>query len=152
MADNIDWTVIDKFGKQIGAVGFIGDKAAVVAAFYDDYDGNKDGKVGWGERIVGKLSPLSLHGSAITEVAMQARVEMDVVMRDPSFQSVAVDLFLNFAKGLILDGIYAVYFSQGVSAIAKPIAGRLVSNIVVQFSIRKGMEGAVKKAYNEVVR
>ncbi len=151
MADNIEWIVINRFGKQIGAIGFIGNTAAVVAAFYDDFDANKDGKVGWGERIAGKLF-LPLQGSSITEVAMQALGDPDIIERDPSFKNVAMNFFLNFAKGLILDGIYKVYFSGGVTGIVKPIAGRLASNIVAQFAIRKGMEGAVKKAYNEVVK
>ena len=60
MADAIEWVVVEKFGKEIGAIGFIGDKASVVTAFYNDYDGNKDGKVSWAEWTVGKLSPLSL--------------------------------------------------------------------------------------------
>lgn len=153
MANNIDWIMINRLGKQIGAVGFIGDKAAVVAAFYDDYDANKDGKVGWGERIAGKLFPLKLHGLAIAEVAMQARYEPNVVERDLLFQSVAVNnFFLNFTKGLVSQGIYTVYFSQLVTSFAKPIAGRLANNIVAQFAIRKGMEGAVDKAYTEFAR
>lgn len=148
MADTIDWVVITKYGKQIGAVGFIGDTAVVVTAFYQNLDGNQDGKVSIGEWIAGKLSPFNLKGKAIVEVAMQARIEDDVALRDPTFQTMAANLFTHFAKGLISQGIYAVYFGQAISAIAAPIAGRMASNMVAQFAIRKGMETTVKTAYN----
>ncbi|MEK7725184.1 MAG: hypothetical protein AAB336_12585, partial [Acidobacteriota bacterium] len=65
MADTIDWMVVERFGKQIGAIGFIGDSAVVVVAFYDDYDADKNGKVGWGEWTIGKLSPIGLKGNAL---------------------------------------------------------------------------------------
>lgn len=152
MADTIDWVVVERFGKQIGAVGFVGDQASVVVAFYDDYDADKSGKVSWGEWTVGKLSPLSLKGNAVVEVAMQARYDMNIMTRDPSFQTMSANLYLNFAKGLIADGIYAAYFSRGVSAVATPIAGRLAQNMVVQFAIRKGMESTVKKVYDTAVK
>lgn len=152
MANTIDWIIVDRFGKQIGAVGFIGNQASVVVAFYDDYDADKSGKVSWGEWSIGKLSPLSLKGNAVVEVAMQARYDENIMMRDPSFQTLSANLFVNFAKGLIADGIYAAYFSQAVSAIATPIAGRMASNMVAQFAIRKGMESAVKAAYGAAVK
>ena len=152
MAEKMDWIIIENFGKQIGAIGFIGDKAAVVVSFYDDNDGNQDGKVSWGEWLAAKISPVGLTGKATVEVAMAARVEMDVIMRDPTFGSMAMNMYLNFAKGLIADGIYAAYFSRGVSAIAKPMAGRIATNIVAQFVVRKGMESAVKAAYQGVVK
>lgn len=152
MANKIDWVIIEKFGKQIGAVGFIDNKASVVVAFYDDYDADQNGDVGFGEWAIGKMSPLNLKGMAVVEVAMQARVERAVIFRDPSFQTMAANLFVNFAKGLIADGIYAAYFSHVLSAIATPIAGRIAQNIVAQFAIRKGMESAVKKIYESAVK
>jgi len=151
--DEIEWIVIEGLGnKQIGAVGIIDGKVAVVASFYEDYDGNQDGKVSWGEWIVAKLSPLGIENKAVVEVAMAARHDLRVLEKDPSFQEEAARMFLQFAQGLVADGIYAAYFSRGVAAIAKPIAGRITSNIVKQFVIRKGMEKAVKALYDETMK
>jgi hypothetical protein len=149
----IEWIVIEGLGnKQIGAIGFIGRQAVVVASFYEDFDGNQDGKVSWGEWIVGKASPLGIKGKAVVEVAMAARYDMRVLERDPSFQQEAAQMFLKFAQGLVADGLYAVYFSRGVGAIAKPIAGRITSDIVKQFVIRKGMEKTVKALYDQAAK
>jgi hypothetical protein len=152
LANGADWVVITgNTNRPIGAIGFVNGKAAIIAAFYDDADGNQDGTVSWGEYIASKLSPISLHNKAVTEVAMAARYDMDVLERDPSFAQEAAQMFVNFARGLIVDGIYAVYFSRGVGAVAKPIAGRLANDMVRQYVIRKGMEKAVKAAYNSAM-
>lgn len=144
-----DWVVIrGNTNREIGAIGFVDGKAAIIAAFYDDNDGNQDGTVSWGEYLAAKFSPISLKNRAVTEVAMAARLDFDVLERDPSFPDVAEQMFLNFARGLLIDGVYAAYFSRAVSGIAKPIAGRLANDMVRQFVIRKGMEKAVKAAYN----
>lgn len=153
MADEIDWYVVKGLcDREIGALGFIGNKVAVITSFYEDYDGNQDGKVSWGEWIAAKLSPISINNKAVTEVAMAARLDLDVLQRDPTFYDEANRMFLQFAAGLVADGLYAVYFSQGVSAVCKPIAGRLTSNIVKQFVIRKGMEVGIKKIYDKAVK
>ena len=153
MADQIDWIIIKGFGdRNIGAIGFIGNKAAVVAAFYDDRDGNKDGKVSWGEAIAAKISPIKIKGRAVVEVAMAARLELDVVERDPSFPQEAIAAFQNFATGLIIDGIYASYLKFSVGQAAGAVAGRMVIGTAQQFMIRKGMEAAVKGLYDATVR
>lgn len=151
--DEIEWIVIEGLGnKQIGAVGILEGKVAVVVSFYEDYDGNQDGKVSWGEWIAAKLSPIGIKNKAVVEVAMAARYDMRVLEKDESFQQEAARMFLQFAAGLVADGIYAVYFSRGVSAVAKPIAGRLTSNVVKQFVIRKGMEKAIKTIYDKSIK
>ncbi|MCV0396837.1 MAG: hypothetical protein K5872_09495 [Rhizobiaceae bacterium] len=153
MSEDLDWIVIRDFtNREIGAIGFVGHKAAVVVSFYDDLDGNKDGKVSWGEWGAGKLSPISLDNKAVTEVAMAARTNLEVLERDASFGQMAMQLFTQFARGLMADGIYAVYFSRGVSSVAKPIAGRLTKDMVKQFVVRKGMEKAVKGAYDTAMK
>lgn len=148
MANEMEWIPIVKFGKEpIGAVGFLGNDAVAVVAFYDDRDGNKDGKVSWGEAIAAALSPISVEGSAVTEVAMQARIETKILMRDPSFSQMAANMFANFARGLVLDGIYAVYFSRGVKMAGGGIARTITKNMVKEFVIKKGFEKAVKEAF-----
>ncbi len=153
VAGAIEWVIIrDVANREIGAIGFLDGTAVVIAAFYDDRDGNKDGRVSWGEAIAAKLSPVSLKGSAVTEVAMAARLDPDVLARDSGFATEAMRMYLHFAAGLVADGIYAAYFSRGVRAVATPIAGRLASDTVRQFVIRKGMEKAVKSLYDGTVR
>ncbi|PWC78343.1 hypothetical protein [Azospirillum sp. TSH64] len=147
----MDWVLITKFGNNpIGAIGFVGDDAVAIAAFYDDRDGNQDGKVSLLERFAAKISIVRLDGLSVTEVAMQARVDPDVLERDPSFAQVATQIYLNFAKGLILDGIYAAYFARGVSMTGKGIAQLVTSSTVKGFVVRKGFESAVKDAFYNV--
>ena len=148
----IDWMLVKDFGgREMGAVGFIGNKASIVTSFFDDADGNMDGKVSTGEWVASKLSPISLDNRAVTNVAMEARYNMDIMLRDASFREMSANMYMNFARGLVAGGIYAVYFTQGVGAIAKPIAGRLASGMVIPFVIKKGMEAAVKKLCKETM-
>jgi hypothetical protein len=145
----IEWVLIKKWKPEpIGAIGFIGNQAVAIIAFYDDYDANQDGNVGWGEWAIGKMSPVSIDGRNVAEVAMQARVEPDVILRDGSFPQMANSIFLNFARGLIIDGIYAAYFKRGVSMAGGGIAKMVTSGMVKEFAIKKGFETAVKEAFN----
>lgn len=145
----IDWYEVKSFNKPIGAVGILNGTACVVIAYHDDLDGNQDGTVSWGEWIAGKVSPISLDGRATTEVAMAARFDMRILERDPGFYDMANKMFLNFARGLVLDGIYAAYFSRGVSVIGGGVAKMITSSMVKEFVIKKGFEAAVKKVFME---
>lgn len=147
MADKLDWVSITKWGDDpIGAIGFLGNDAVAVIAFYDDKDGNKDGKVSVGERIAAFVSPVSIEGMNVVEVAMQARVDMDIIMRDASFAQAAAQMYVSFAAGLVIEGAYAVYFKPGVSMVGKGVAKRITDGMVKEFVVRKGFEAAVKKA------
>jgi hypothetical protein len=153
MADEqIEWAVVQKFQKNIGAFGFIGDKVAIIAAFYDSKDANKDGKVSLSERIVSFISPIKFEKAALVEVVEQGRVDTDALIRDPNFATERAALLVNFANGMIVDGIYASYLKMPVGRAAGEIAGRIVTGAVAQFFIRKGMEATVKKIYDEAVR
>ena len=148
----IEWVIVtDNSKREVGAVGFIGNKASVIASFYDDADGNMDGTVSMGEWIASKISPIGIGGMGVVSVAMLARGHMSIMMRDPDFERMSRNMFANFAKGLVADGIYAVYFSRGVSSVAKGIAGRAATGMIKQFVIKKGMEKAVKEAYKSGV-
>jgi len=145
----MDWVLIKKFGPEpIGAIGFLGDKAVAVIAFYDDKDANQDGKVSTGEWVVAKISPISIEGRNVAEVAMQARVEPDVILRDGEFPRIAAQIFLNFARGLLIDGVYAAYFARGVSMLGSGVAKTVTSGMVKEFVVRKGFEKAVREAFN----
>lgn len=152
MSESVEWILIRKWRQEpIGAVGLINGKVAIVTSFFDDRDGNKDGKVSFTERMAAMLSPISLEGSAVVEVAMQARVEFDVIERDPEFAQEAIRMWLHFAKGAILDGIYAVYFARGVKMTAGGVAKTITKNTVKEFAIRKGFEKVVKDAFMAAV-
>ena len=145
---SIEWVAVKKFGpKPIGAVGFIGHDAVTIVAFFDDLDGNRDGKVGWGEWVVSKISPISIEGRNVAEVAMQGRVEPDIILRDDNFPQLAANIFLGFASGLVLQGYYAAYFARPVSLIGGGIAKRITSGMVKELVVRKGFETVVKKAF-----
>jgi hypothetical protein len=150
---NLEWVMVPGIGgRAIGAVGFIGDHAAVVVAFHDDLDGNMDGEVDWVEWIAGRISPVHLDGKAVTEVAMAARFVPGIVTRDGEFDSWAKEAFVGFAGGLVIDGLYAAWFSLGVRAIAGGIASAIGGGIVREYVIRKSMESAVHRLYDMGVR
>lgn len=148
----IDWIIVkDATNKEIGAVGFIGDKATVITSFYEGADGNMDGKVSMGEWVASKVFPINVAGMGVARVAYAARQEADIQMRDSAFNQMSANILAKFAAGLVTDGVYSVYFSRGVAKIAKGIAGRVATKFVMQFAIRKGMEKAVKEAYKSGV-
>jgi hypothetical protein len=151
--DGIEWVpVTGNTGRRIGALGFMGDSVAVIAAFYDDRDGDQNGRVSWGEAIVSFMSPIKLNGRSVTEVAMAARSDPDIIVRDPSFAQEAARLFVAFASNLIKDGLYTIYFSRGVKAAGAGIAGSVADGLVKQFVVRKGFEAAVKKSYDKAMK
>lgn len=156
MADTISWFVVKgstaKGTEPIGAVGFLGNDAVIVISFFDDLDGNKDGKVSWGEWAAGKISPISLKNKSVVEVAMAARYEVDIIMRDPGFNQMAAQMFQNFAAGMIADGIFAAYFARGVKMGGGAAAVMVTSSKVKQFVIKKGFEKAVKAAFDASVK
>ena len=145
----MDWILVSRFDKPIGAVGFIGNDAVAVAAFFDDKDANKDGDVSIGEWLVFKMSPFSMKGMNSAEVAMQARGNPMIMERDPSFRQMSAQIFVNFAQSMTIDALYKVYFARGVSAVGSGAAKLITSNMIKQMVIRKGFESAVKNAFRD---
>ena len=145
----MEWMIVnDSWTKQpIGALGYIDNQIAVVSAFYADKDGNRDGKISWGE----KFSLFSLKGKAITEVLSQACADPEILMRDPGLYELRGKATVEFARGMIQEGVYKVYFSSEVSMAAGAIAAQLATSAVAQFVIKKGMEEAVQKAYEMTI-
>jgi hypothetical protein len=146
MADQLEWIRVDRFGKAIGAVGFLGNSAVAVVAFYDDADADKDGSVSLKERVVFTVSPLALNGMAATEVAMQGMGDPSIVERDPEYRRFANGFFQNFTHGLMLSGVYTSYFTVPVRMIGSAIASQITTGMVKQFFVRKGFEAAVRSA------
>lgn len=154
----LDWVEVEDglTRKKIGAVGFIGNEAAVVTAYYDDRDWNNDGKISKSEFIGSKLPIMSnlffKTGRQLTSVYMQALGEPDITMRDSKFKRDAFKNFLDFSTGLIFEGIYLVYFSKGVSGTSSEVAKAVTESTVKQYVIRKGMEKAVKAAFDKATK
>lgn len=142
----IEWVIVkDSWNrKPIGALGYIDGKVAVVTAFFEDKDANKDGKVGLGERI---FSFGGMQGRAVAEVVNQAYADPDILMRDPGITHLRGQLTVQFAAGLLVEGIYKAWFSVGIGRVAGALAGAITSNAVKAFVVKKGMEKAVEAAY-----
>ena len=150
MAGNIEWVAVKKWKPEpIGAVGFIGNNLVAIVAFYDDADADKSGGVSAGEWIASKVL-FDLKGMNVTEVAMQARVEPDILLRDQSIDTIAKNMFVHFASGLVVQGVYKVYFSRGVKLVGSAVAKTITNNMVKQLVIRKRFESAVKDAFMSV--
>jgi hypothetical protein len=151
--NRLEWVIVKDFAqREIGAIGFVGGKAAVITTFYDHRDGNKDGSVSGFEKLGAYLSPFDLESRAVVEVAMAAATNTEVIRRDTSFGQTANNLFLGFARDMVKEAVYKVYFSQCVGSLAKSVAGAMTKNLVKQFVIRKGMEKAVKEIYDAQIR
>jgi hypothetical protein len=147
---SIEWIIVKNSWtkKPIGAIGYIGSDLAVITAFYEDKDANKDGKVGLSERL---FSFGSMKGAALAEVANHAYADPQVLMRDPAIYRLRGQLTVQFAAGLVSEGVYRVYFARGIGQLAGAIAGAATSNLVKSFVIKKGLEKAVEKAYHASV-
>lgn len=146
--EGIDWYVVrlDGHAAAIGALGFINDKVVTIASFYDDRDANKDGKVSIPERVIYRISPLRLKGMNVVQVAMAARFDLEVLERDPDFTSMAMNLWLNFARGLVKDGMYTAWMGASVNMGCSLVAKELAEGLVRQFIVKKGLETVVRNA------
>lgn len=150
----IDWVTIGSAysSKNIGAIGFVDDTAVVAVSFFEDADWNQDGQINTAERLGSRMPLVKTlffrQGRAITEVLMAARGDMDVRLRDTTFNDVAVRGFTDFATSLVFDGLYVVYFSRSVKLGVSEVAKSVTDNVVKQYLVRKGMEKLVKRAYD----
>ncbi|MCU0827657.1 MAG: hypothetical protein MUE52_09680 [Tabrizicola sp.] len=145
---SIEWIIVKNSWtkKPIGALGYIGSELAIITAFFEDKDANKDGKVSLSERI---FSFGDMKGAALAEVANHAYADPEVLMRDPAIYRLRGELTVKFAAGLLAEGIYKTYFSMGVGKVAGAIAGAITTNLVKSYVIKTGLEKAVEKAYKE---
>jgi hypothetical protein len=148
---SIEWLGISQYSKLIGAVGIIDRHACIVVSFYEDQDGNQDGTVNAGEWLASKLAPISIEGHATLQVAMAAKYNLRLLEKDADFARWADQQFLKFASGLVIDGIYAAYFSRGVSLIGGGMAKMITSGMVKEFIVKKGFETVVKEAFQAAV-
>jgi hypothetical protein len=148
----IDWTVVNhtRERKPIGAVGFLNDGIVAMVAFYADNDWDHDGKIDLKERF---LLPMmtSMKGKAIAEVALHAYQDPDIAIRDPSISQWRGDLLGKWASNMVFDGVYKTYLAYGVSRATGAIAGQITQNSIKAYVIKKGMEKAVKEAYEKSV-
>ena len=134
-------------GSPIGQIGFLGSKAVVIVAYYDDYDSNKDGEVDWKEYFFSFTDATGLlKNEQFTKVAMTARLNPKVLSIDSGFPQKANNLYLSFAGGLIISGVYEVYLSQAVASAASSAGKRIIGDSLKRkFLIEKGAEKAVEE-------
>jgi hypothetical protein len=151
MADrNIEWIVIFSGPYKIGAVGFLGNTAAVVVSFYDDRDFDHSGKVSFGEKVgsfLYSLTPLPKPMGGMSQVMYLASFNPDIINRDLDFARDAQMNYWSEIESRVTSAYYALYIGNQVSEIAGAIAGRVASNVVAKYVIRKGLESAVKAAF-----
>lgn len=151
--NRIEWVLVPgPGGRAIGAIGFIGNEPAVVVAFTEDADGNRDGTVDWGEWLCARISPVHLDGKAVLEVAMTARYLPAIAERGPAFDRWVGEDFVNFAGGLVVDAFYVAYFSQALQVLTGGIAGAIGGGLVREYVMRRGMEAAIHRIYDATVR
>lgn len=145
----ISWVVVKGTkGRPVGALGFVrqsdgSERAAIIAPFLDDRDGNEDGAVSFGERAASMLA-FGMKGRAINIVAREAYADPDILERDPTFGQLRGSVLTAFAYNLVLDGIYLAYLKFPISQ----AAGAVVKN----FFVRKGFEMAVKKSLDHLLK
>lgn len=139
---------IEEFpGSPIGQIGFLDNKAVIIVAYYDDYDTNKDGEVSWREYFSSFTDATGLlKNEQFTKVAMTARLNPKVLSIDSGFYQKANNIYLSFAGGLIISGVYEVYLSQAVASAASFAGKRIIGDSLKRkFLIEKGAEKAVEE-------
>lgn len=140
-------------GSPIGQIGFLDNKAVIIVSYYDEYDRDRDGEVGWKEWFFSFSDTVGmLKNEQFTKVAMTARVNPKVLSIDKEFHQKANNIYLSFASGLLIAGVYEVYLSQAVASAASLVGKRIIGNSLARkFLIEKGAEQAVgevlKKLY-----
>ena len=83
---------------------------------------------------------------------MAARYRPAGAQEGPELRAGGRGHVLDFAAGIVADGLCSAYFSRGVSSLVKPIAGRITSNVVARYVISKKMSRTVKKLYDDAVK
>jgi hypothetical protein len=137
--------VIGNTNVPIGAVAVHGNSVPIVVAYFDDLDGNRDGRVSMGEKVAGFLAKGvglggALSGSGVLAVVMAARHEPDIVVDTDFISGVFSQTYSEWSRRTILDAAYGVYFKPLMGLAAGQIAGNLTGNAIKAFAIKKGME------------
>lgn len=135
-------------GNPIGQIGFLGNKAVIIVAYYDDYDTDQDGKVGWGEWFASFADMGGmLKNDQVVRVAMTARLNPKVLKIDGGFYQKANNIYLSFAAGLLIGGAYEAYLSKAVGSAASAAGKRIIGDSLTRrFLVEKGAEQAVGEA------
>lgn len=134
-------------GSPIGQIGFLGNKAVIIVSYYDEYDTDKNGSVGLGEWLAGAIFDAAglLKNEQFTKVAMTARLNPKVLSIDSGFYQKANNIYLSFAAGSAISGVYEVYLSQAVASAASLVGRRIIGNSLTRkYLIEKGAEKAVE--------
>lgn len=147
---NLKWYIVpspDKNSKgqdyDIGAMGLINNKIAVIVTFFDDLDANHDGSVSGAEYIFG----WGQKGIQAALVARAAPLNRELLKRCPGdIMVVQKETFALFARDLMLDAAFKVYFMRGVGAAGGVVANMITTSLVKNIMIRKGFSTIVGTA------
>ena len=141
-ASDLSWIVISDGAKDIGDIGFVGNRWGLIRAYYEDSEANEDGTVSWTEGGIWKASLFKSNGFQIARVAFTAAHDMRVLRKDGTFAQVGEKMRLGFAASLVLDGFQSVYLKGH----AGKIATMAVSGRVAKFVVNKATEKLVAEA------
>ena len=143
----IDWMPVkNNANKVIGAVGFIGDEAVIIASLFDDRDLDQDGKVSFGEKVKSLIPLIGSDGAALAEVGKYAAHDMDLMMRDTQIRAFGYKQFTAYANNLIREGIYITYFQRPISIGSGTLASHVTTGVIKQIAVKQTAKAAVGKA------
>ncbi|KAG1713772.1 Protein ClpV1 [Nymphon striatum] len=141
-----EWVEIHKGdGTAIGALAILDGKLAAIAAYHEDADWDQD-------ELEAFFQVIGAKGRSVLAVATQAKSDPDLLINYPSIYNMQGNLTAQYGAAMVVDGIYAVYFSRGVKVMSKGIARTIVSGTVKEFVVQKGLESAVKKAFEASIK
>ena len=150
-ADKIDWMFVPGLaGQNIGAIGFINNRIAVISAFFEE--GKKDGTLFWFDWSLEKNWPICCESHAVLEVAFSASVMPEVIRRDGSFYKWSQHYFTNFAGKINTEATLVSFFSIEIKKLNEEASAIIGGGLVREYIIRPGMEAAVHRCYASSVR
>lgn len=160
MSDEISWMAVKSRSgdKVIGAIAFVGEEPAVILAYYDEADANKDGKVSFAERAASFLSPIGLGGTGVMEVLARGKDQAIAATANPNGSQMTSGRASNVSAMLgsqitqvgmqmAMDGFFKAYIGTGINVGVGKAGAALEWNMIKGFAVKKGMEAAAKKAF-----
>ena len=144
----LDWVIIRYRSMKIGAIGFVGNRAAVIASFFKPNDYNRDGEVSILERLTGLIGPINAEGLGVVEIVQAAKCHEGVYTRDETFELMANRMALHFFSQVVVEGAFSAWLYRSLRAVDASIPALAAGASVKQMIIRKGMKPVVKKIWH----
>ena len=149
--------VVSNINMPIGAVAVHGNSIPIVVAYFDDLDGNRDGRVSMGENVAGFFAKGvglggALSGSSVLAVVMAARTEPEIAVYTDFRRGVFAETYREWSRRTILDAAYGAYFKPLVGVAAGRIASNLTDSAIKAFAIKKGMEAVAAAILKPILK